>query len=129
MSRKVIFLSVENILTIHERMIREFGGDPSLRDQGLLEAAGMMPLAHYQGKYLHPSLAEMAGAYLFHLCKNHPFVDGNKRTSLAAAEVFLMLNKAKLTATNRQLEKLTRQVADGTLSKTEVLEFFRQHVS
>jgi len=70
----------------------------------------------------------MAAAYLFHLCKNHPFVDGNKRVAVAAAETFVLLNDHELQATNSQLEKLTLGVADSSISKDELTGFFNKHV-
>ena len=81
------FLTTDNVMAIHRRMIREFGGDPKVRDYGLLESAAMMPAAQFRGRFLHGGIPAMAAAYLFHLCTNHPFVDGNKRTVLASAEV------------------------------------------
>lgn len=84
----VVFLSVANVMTIHGRLIEEFGGDEGLRDQGLLESAVAMPHAMFSGQFLHSTLAEMAAAYHFHLCSNHPFVDGNKRVAVASAEMF-----------------------------------------
>ena len=71
--------------------------------------------------------AAMAAAYLFHLCRNHPFVDGNKRTALAAAEIFLLLNGKELQATNTELEQLTLDLAAGSISKSQVTGFFRGH--
>jgi len=122
------FLSIEQVKGVHRRVIREFGGDPAIRDEGLLESAVAMPKAMYRGNYLHPDVAAMAAAYLFHLCKNHPFVDGNKRTALVVTEVFLRLNGHRLAATARQLEQLTRGVADGSVTKAQAAEFFRRHV-
>ena len=121
------FLGVDNVLAIHDRMVREFGGEPSVRDFGLLESAVMMPAARFGGQFLHDGIPAMAAAYLFHLCRNHPFVDGNKRTALAAAEVFILLNGGRLTATDKELEEITLGVADGTVSKDEVVAFFRGH--
>ena len=129
MSRPAVFLKADHVAAIHRRMIREFGGEAGLRDRGLLESAASMPAAGAGGKYLHRGLAEKAAAYLYHLCRNHPFVDGNKRTALAAAEVFLLLNDRALAATNEELERLTRGVAEGTISKREALRFFRRHVT
>lgn len=123
-----VFLTVDHVLTIHRRVIDEFGGDPALRDRGLLESAVMMPAAQFGGGYLHDGIPAMAAAYLFHICKNHSFVDGNKRTALATAEVFILLNSARLDATNDDVEELTWGVAKGRLQKEEVTAFFRQHV-
>ena len=128
MSDSTQFLTVEQILEIHQRMVREFGGDAGVRDQGLLRSAAAMPMAGMGGKFLHEGIPEMAAAYLFHLCKNHPFVDGNKRSSLAATEVFLLINNHLLQATGDELEHLTLGVADGSISKAEATVFFRDHV-
>ncbi len=128
MSQALQFLCVEDVLRIHRRMIDEFGGSPTLRDPGLLESAVMMPAARMGGEYLHNSAPVMAAAYLFHLCKNHPFLDGNKRTSLATAEIFLLLNGLRLDASNKEVEALTRGVAEGRATKDEVTEFFHRHV-
>ena len=128
MTGRPSFLTVEHVLAIHDRMIREFGGDSSLRDSGLLESAVMMPAAQFGGRFLHNGIPAMAAAFLFHLCKNHPFVDGNKRTALASAEVFVLLNDMRLTATDDELGEITLGVAMGDISKEEVTSFFRDHV-
>lgn len=122
------FLGVDDVLAIHDRVVEEFGGDPSIRDRGLLESATRMPAARFAGRFLHEGLADMAAACLFHLCKNHAFVDGNKRTALAAALVFLLLNDARLAAADGEVEALVMGVAGGRVSKETVTEFFRSHV-
>ena len=128
MKRSPAFLSVEQLVAVHDRMILEFGGRPGIRDRGLIESAAAMPGAGFDGRLLHRGIAAMAGAYLFHLCRNHPFVDGNKRTALAAAELFVRLNGHQLTATDAELEGLTLGVADGSIAKPQTLAFFRKHV-
>ena len=122
------FLTVEHVLAIHGRMIDEFGGGRGILDRGLLESAVAMPATQFGGRYLHGSVAAMAAAYLFHLCANHPFVDGNKRTAVAAAEVFLLLNDKRLLATNIELERLTLGVAGGAIAKGETIAFFAKQV-
>ena len=109
-------------------MTAEFGGDAAVRDHGLLESAVMMPAARFGGSWLHPDLASMAAAYLFHLCKNHPFMDGNKRTALAAAEIFLILNARRLVVSDDAVYDLTMGVASGTITKDQVVTFFRRYV-
>ncbi len=121
------FLATDHVLAIHRRIIADFGGDPSLRDAGLLESAVMLPAAQFGGRYLHDGIPAMAAAYLFHVCRNHAFLDGNKRTALASAEVFLILNAHRLDATDQELEALTVGVAAGNHSKDDVTVFFRQH--
>jgi len=122
------FLSLKQVLEIHERLVQDFGGDPSIRDQGLLESAVRLPQSSFDGALLHKTLSEMGAAYLFHLCMNHPFVDGNKRTALAAAEIFLILNDRELEAENASLHELTMGVAASRVSKVEVVAFFAAHV-
>lgn len=129
MSDPIIFLTVDQVLAIHCRMIDEFGGAGDLRDRGLLESAVAMPAAKFGGAFLHETIPVMAAAYLFHLCGNHAFVDGNKRVALAAAETFLLLNNYELRAGNDELEKLTMEVAKGAVSKDEVVRFFSNHTA
>lgn len=129
MKRPPTFLSVEHVQAIHARVTAEFGGEPSLRDRGLLESAVAMPAARFGGEHLHRDLPAMAAAYLFHLCRNHPFVDGNKRTALVAAEVFLELNGYELAATDDELERLTLGLADGSVSKEQAVAFFAEHAA
>jgi death on curing protein len=128
-NQPVRFLEVDAVLRIHSRMIAEFGGSAEVRDHGLLQSAVHMPQAQFGGKYLHEGLSKMAAAYLYHICCNHPFVDGNKRTALAAAEMFVLINDSRLTATNDELKTITWSVADGTLSKAELIDFFKQHLA
>jgi len=120
----VFYLSVENVLEVHRRVIEEFGGDMGLRDRGLLESAVALPYASFGGTELHAEIPEKAGAYHFHLCSNHAFIDGNKRVAVAAAELFLLLNGLELQAEDLAIEELTLGVAQGSISKEEVLKFF-----
>jgi death-on-curing protein len=76
-----VFLTLGEAFAIHANQIEQYGGEPGLRDEGLLRSALAQPEASFGGEWLHTTLAEMAGAYLFHLVKNHAFVDGNKRTA------------------------------------------------
>lgn len=96
-----------------------------MRDRGLLESACAVPASSFRGQLLHPDLAAMAAAYLFHLNKNHPFTDGNKRVSLAAAETFLAMNGWDLKVTNEEAVEMTLQVADGRLDKELLSAFMR----
>lgn len=122
-----LFLSVDDIRLIHARMVEEFGGLPGVADQGMLESAAAMPAAGFGGQFLHRGLPAMAAAYLFHICKNHPFFDGNKRVAVVAAEIFLNANGIRLTASNRALGELCLGVASGELSKDDAVAFFRKY--
>jgi death-on-curing protein len=94
---------------------------------GLLESALAVPRATYGGTLLHPTLPEIAAAYLFHLVQNHPFVDGNKRIGLAAALAFLGLNDLWLEAEEDELVALVLGVAQGRVGKAEVGVFLKEH--
>lgn len=87
-----LFPEVEDILYIHRREVERAGGDPGVRDFGLVESATYAPRASFEGEWLYPNRFAMAGAYLTALVQNHPFVDGNKRTGAAAALTFLYIN-------------------------------------
>jgi death on curing protein len=86
------FLEVEDVEDIHAASLERFGGSAGIRDRGLLESAVAVPQSTFEGKYLHRSLFEMAAAYALHIAESQPFVDGNKRTGLGTALVFLKLN-------------------------------------
>jgi death-on-curing protein len=121
------FLTLDEVLGIHADQIRVYGGANGLRDLDLLRSAIAMPETTFDGEYLHPSAFEMAAAYPFHLARNHPFVDGNKRTALMCALVFLGLNGARLLADPDDLYSLVDGVAAGEIDKAEVSVFLRRH--
>ena len=124
---KIAFLSLAEVVVIHEAQIRRFGGSFGLRDQGLLEAAVNMPQATFGGHFLHEDLQGMAAAYLFHLVANHPFIDGNKRVGAASADVFLGMNGWQLAADQDTYADFVLAVAASRLEKKDALEFFRCH--
>lgn len=121
------FLTVHDVFQIHRLQIETYGGSPELRDQGLLQSALAMPQATFGGEFLCGDLLGMAAAYLFHICQNHPFVDGNKRAALAAAGVFLALNGIALVADSQELENLVMDVASGAIGKPEIQSFLRRN--
>jgi len=115
-----LFLSEEAVLLIHRAQIVEWGGAQGVRDPGLLASALAQPRATFDAVYLHKTIHEMAAAYLFHIVQNHPFVDGNKRTGLTAALVFLDLNGVAVEHEETGLYSLTMAVAAGKLLKADV---------
>jgi death-on-curing protein len=124
------FLSVDDVLALHEHQIATYGGSLGVRDPGLLESAVQMPQAGFGGQYFHADLYEMAAAYLFHIAANHPFVDGNKRAAAAAAHAFLFLNGLTLPRSCEKLfERLVLDVAEGKSGKLEAAAFFRTHAT
>jgi death-on-curing protein len=122
------FLTVEEVLLIHIYQIEHFGGDPAVLDRRLLESAVAQPQQSFGGEYLHPDLAAMAAAYLYHRVKNHPFADGNKRTGTQAAMVFLELNGQEFDYPVDETEQLVLGVAEGRVEKEEVATFFRKQM-
>jgi death-on-curing protein len=123
----LVFLTTEMVQAIQADQIQRYGGDLGIRDMGLLESAVAMPQAGYGGQRFHTDLFEMAAAYLFHLVKNHPFVDGNKRSGSMAAYAFLELNGLTFDAPEKGYGDLVLAVAEGKMAKSAVAEFFRQH--
>ena len=126
--KQPVFLSVDNVIYLHEDSIRTEGGMAGMRDLPLLESAVLMPQQQFGGQYLHNSVAAMAAAYLFHIVSNHPFLDGNKRTGAMAAFVFLDANGYDLIASPDEFERLVVRTAAGTLSKDEVIDWFRGNI-
>jgi len=122
---EVDFLTVEDVLAIHAHQVERFGGAVGIRDKGLLASAVAQAEGAFEGAFLHRDLFEMAAAYHFHLVRNHPFVDGNKRVGLAAALVFLELNGVRISTGTGDLYELTMAVARGERSKREIAEMFR----
>lgn len=117
------FLALDEMLSIHADQLRRYGGAQGVRDVNLLESAISMPRATFDGRYLHESIEEIAAAYLFHIARNHPFVDGNKRTALAAMLTFLWLAGKELIAPPDELYDLVIGVAEGRRTKSEVAVF------
>lgn len=121
------FLSRDEVLEIHRREIERFGGRPGVRDLGLVDSALAMPAAGVGGQRLHADLHEMAAAYLFHLAKNHPFFDGNKRVAAHSAFVFLQLNGLELSADQDAYYRITLAIAEGSADKAAAAKFFRSN--
>ena len=122
---EIAFLTLVEVVAIHQDQIRRYGGAVGVRDWGLLKSAVAMPAAMFGGQFLHGELTEMAAAYLFHLVSNHPFIDGNKRVGAVAADVFLALNGWELTANEDAYADLVISVAASKTGKSEVAEFIR----
>ena len=99
-----------------------------MRDEGLLESALSQPKATFFGELLHPTIHEQAAAYLYHIAKNHPFLDGNKRTAYGGMEAFLRLNGHNLNLTDDEAYDMVMRVAQGEITKEELSRFVEQHI-
>ena len=122
------FLTLDDVLALHADRIESYGGSLGLRDLGALQSALGMPSASFRGTFLHPTPAEMAAAYLFHVSQAHAFVDGNKRIALAAALAFLDLNGHELVTDADDLYGLCMSVASGKATKAQVAVFVGAHL-
>ncbi len=120
---EIYFLTLEDVLEIHTDQIKQYGGRLGIRDQNLLLSAIAQPPSMFNGLYLHKSLHDKAAAYLFHICQNHPFIDGNKRVAFVSMLVFLDLNGETIDYDEEELEDLTLRVAGGKMKKEGITNF------
>jgi len=122
------YLTLNEVLVLYRRVIRESGGAAGIRDLGLLESALAQPRQTFSGIELYPSIVEKAAALGFSLIKNHPFIDGNKRIGHAAMEVFLVLNGYEIQATVDEQERIILDVAAGRVNRAAFTDWLITHV-
>jgi len=121
-------VSVEQVIALHQMMIDRYGGDPGIRDRGLVESSVAQPMMTFGGTDLYPTLIEKAVALGFSLIRNHGFVDGNKRVGFAALDAFLLAHGKKVLSTLDDMESAGLAVAVGTMTRTRFLEWVRLHL-
>lgn len=121
------YLTLGEMLELHQRIIGQTGGGPVLRDIGLLESALAQPRVTFEGQELYPTLLEKASALGFSIIRNHPFLDGNKRVGHAALEVFLFLNGYEIIAPVDEQERIALDLAGGNLTREQFTEWLRKH--
>lgn len=119
------FLTKEIVLAFHEDQLQQYGGKEGVRDESLLESALAQSEASFGGDYVHTDIFHMAAAYGFHICQNHPFFDGNKRTALIAMYTFLFVNGYRIVADKKSLFAIVMDLANGKISKDELSEFLK----
>ena len=120
------YLTAEQILFIHYRLIEETGGSHGIRDITLLQSAIARPQAIFANNDLYPDIFTKAAALMHSIIKNHPFVDGNKRTGTVAAGLFLELNGYHLNAKNKDLESFALKAAVSRISLSEIADWLRR---
>jgi len=127
MAQSWVWVALDVAKAAHHEQLAEHGGGEGVRDVGLLESAMARPqqLAHYG----EPDVAALAAAYAFGIARNHPFVDGNKRTAAVVSESFLVLNGAMLQATDAELVVAFLALAAGELTEDELADWFRQNLA
>lgn len=121
------YLTVQQVLFIHARLIGTTGGEHGVRDLGLLESAVARPRATFDDKPLYIDLFHKAAALMDSLTRNHPFVDGNKRTAIAAASLFLRRNGYRIVTTNAELEQFTLDVTNKRLLFLSIAHWFEDN--
>jgi death-on-curing protein len=123
----VEYLTINEVLLLHARLIQLTGGSRGVRDMALLESALARPRSSFEGTDLYPDLWTKAAALLHSLAQNHPFVDGNKRTALAAVGIFLELNGYALASSNEEAVDLIRRVVTGQMELGDMAASLHTH--
>jgi death-on-curing protein len=125
----IVWIEKPLALAMHDRQLAEHGGAPGVRDGKLLESALARPQQLYAYGDPAPDLADLAASLACGLARNHPFVDGNKRTAAVACETFIMLNDGLLEADNLELYPIYIALAEGTLLEKEFAAWLRWHIA
>lgn len=121
------YIPEELVLSIHADLLQRYGGRPGLRDRGLLESALAQPRMTVGGKEVHKTLFEKTAAYGYHVCNNHPFIDGNKRVAFVVMDVFLQKNGWEITAAEEEAYSMMMSLASGKLSKVRLASWLKEH--
>ena len=119
-------LTIDIVRTIHDEALKGFGGLKGVRDESLLASAVLTPQSSFGGKSPYADLVDVAAAYLFYICRNHPFLDGNKRTAMMAAIVFLRLNGIEPAPDSGAWEKLMFDVATSKIDRSHTTARLRK---
>lgn len=121
------FLSFDQVVKIHDSLIREFGGSLGIRSKELLDSAINRMQASFDGEDLYPTIFEKASSLLQSLVKNHPFVDGNKRTTLESVDVFFKINDFEANLDQEEIEDVVLKVAQSQLKFEEIAQFLKKN--
>ena len=123
------FIPEKLVLIIHADLLQRYGGQPGLRDRGQLESALAQPKMTFSGKEVHKTAFDKAAAYAFHVCNNHPFIDGNKRVAFVLMDVFLQKNGWEIQATEEEAYSMMMSRASGKLSKAQLSSWLKEHTA
>lgn len=121
-----LFLTLEDVLLIHDEQLEAHGGLKGIRDEHLLDSAAMTPQATFGGEYLHTNVFQMAAAYAFHIAENQPFLDGNKRTALVSALVFLDINGFEILDVEMRLYDAMIAIAKKEMDKFDLAKLLKE---
>jgi death-on-curing protein len=125
----VRFIPAEIVPVIHADLLQRYGGRPGIRDPKLLESALAQAEMTVGGKFVHKTLFDKAAAYGFHICRNHPFIDGNKRVAFVLMDIFLQKNGWEITAGEEEAYSMVMELADGKMSKPYLARWIREHAA
>ena len=125
----VHFIPDEVVLTIHTDLLYRYGGESGLRDRNLLESALAQPKMTASGKDLHKTLFDKSAAYGFHVCMNHPFIDGNKRVAFVLMDIFLQKNGWEINANEEETYSMMISLASGKLNKSQLSLWLKEHTT
>ena len=121
------FIPEEVIIILQVDLIERYGGSYGIRDKGLLDSALSQPKAMFGGHYLHKTIFDKAAAYGYHLCQNHPFIDGNKRIALVAMDTFLQMNGYELKADEHSTYRMIISIAEGKIDKKSLANWLKEN--
>ena len=125
----VHFIPAELVLALHADLLQRYGGQPGLRDRNLLESALAQPRITVGGKFAHKTIFDKAAAYGYHVCKNHPFIDGNKRVAFVLMDIFLQRNGWEIVAHEEDAYSMMIDLSSGRLSKAHLASWLKKHSS
>ena len=126
-TKKIKFLTNTQVLFIHDRLVKKFGGAFGIRDLGLIKSAVARPQATFDRKYLYNSIFDKAATLLQSLLKNHPFVDGNKRTALSSSAIFLKINGYELINNHKEEVEFAIKVDNQNLTSEQISKWLKDH--
>lgn len=123
----VRFIPHELVFMIHADLLQQYGGRPGSRDRNLLESAIAQPKMTVDGKYVHRTIFEKAAAYGYHICRSHPFIDGNKRVAFVLIDIFLQKNGWEIIAGEEDAYTVIMVLASGKLTKAQLASWIKEH--
>ncbi len=125
----VHFIPEELVLTIHADILQRYGGQAGLRDRNLLESALAQPRVTVGGQFAHKTIFDKAAAYGYHVCQNHPFIDGNKRVAFVLMDIFLQRNGWEIVAREEDAYSMMLNLSSNKLSKARLTLWLKEHSS
>jgi death on curing protein len=123
------FIPDEIVLNIHTDLLQRYGGQAGIREKSLLESALAQPKMTFGGKYVHKTLYDKAAAYGYHICMNHPFIDGNKRVAFVLMNIFLQKNGYEIVADEEDVFTMMMELASGKITKNQLTAWLKEHSS